>query len=302
MQQHFKKLGQGESLEEKPRSGRPRLLTSTLRRRLGQLKAQEPYKRASYYAAQLARISGGPVSVRSTRRALHQVGYGWRLIPRRRLTSSQKRVRLGFSEDNRDETFAGVWAADECTFNLYGHSRRYWARVSTSDADSKSTLPKLSGAQEKVSPSIVAAISNGRKSALGFLPKNWSGGDLARVFERDVFPSLGWIQRGRQMNRLIWDNDGRHFSAPWKRLETRLQLRPFRPWPANSPDFDPIENAFAWMKDYVEGRQASNEQELRQAIIDAWRDFPLDHTRSLMESLPRRLAECRARKCARTSY
>lgn len=160
----------------------------------------------------------------------------------------------------------------------------------------------MTKAQEKISVSIVVAISKGRKSAIGFLPKSWTASDLATIFERDVFPSMAWSNSRRNLNRLIWDNDGRHFSAPWLEVESRLKLRPLRPWPSNSPDFDPIENAFAWMKRFVEGRAPTTEQELREAIQEAWLAFPVEYTDSLMESIPFRLQSCIQLNGARTKY
>jgi hypothetical protein len=200
------------------------------------------------------------------------------------------------------DDWSDVWAADESTFNLYRTGNRSWVRVKTDDAEDEPSKPKLTKAQEKISVSIVVAITHGRKSSIGFLSKGWGAAELATVFERDVFPSLQWSNRRGHENRLIWDNDGRHFSPPWLEVEARLRLRPIRPWSSNSPDFDPIENAFAWLKVFVERAGPTNEQTLRQAIRDAWDAFPVEHTGALMESLPDRLRACIQKNGGRTKY
>src|SRR5512138_1179136 len=63
MQHYFKKLRAGESLAHRPGAGRPRKLTSTLRRRLAQIKSKHPYKTARWYARRLSEMSDQPVGV-----------------------------------------------------------------------------------------------------------------------------------------------------------------------------------------------------------------------------------------------
>lgn len=302
MRKYFKNLKRGESLDEKPRSGRPRKLTSFLRRQLGQIKGRAPFESASFYAQELSRVSCGPISERSVRRALNELGYNWRLSRRRTLNSAQRAQRVEYARAHVEDNWEGVWSADESTFNLYRQGNRYWVRMKTDDAEDEPSQPRLSAAQEKVSVSIVVAISRGQKSAIGFLPRGWNATQLGNVFACQVFSSLRWSNRLGHENRLIWDNDGRHFSPPWLEVEQRLQLRPIRPWPSNSPDFNPIENVFGWMKSFVEKRDCTTETQLRQAIQDAWDAFPIDFTASLMDSIPARLQACLRKNGGRTKY
>jgi transposase len=296
---YIKRLNRGESLEDRPRAGRPRKLTSRLRRQLAQLKSKDPKKKAAFFARRLSEINDTPVGVDTVRRALHELGYNWRLRAKRKLTSAQKRERVAFAQAHLHDSWQHRWFFDESYFNLYRHGNRYWVRAETDDAFSK---PKLTWAQEKVSVGIAVAIRHGRKSALAFLPKNWSGTDLVRVWEETLLASLQWKSAGRERNELVIDNDGRHFTAGWKAFAERCRLSPIRPWPANSPDLNSIENAFAWLKAKVEDMEPHDEPSLREAITRAWQDFPVEMTERLAESLPRRLASCLQRKGGRTKY
>jgi transposase len=302
MQSYFNKLRRGESLEDKARSGRPRKLNSTLRRQLGQIKAKHPDEDSLFYAQELSLVSGQAISERTVRRALKMARYRYRLSAKKQLTRAQKAERLQFAQARLKDSWETVGAADECTFNLRRHGNRRWVRVRTDDAQDEPAPAKLTDAQNAVSISVVAVIFRGRKSALGFLPKNWDSTDLATVFERDVYPSLLWKSRGRNKNTLMWDNDGRHHAAPWREAEARMGVEPIRPWPANSPDFNPIENTWAWMKRNVERKAPRTEQALRQAIVEAWQAFPAEDTVTLLESLPRRLQLAIRRKGGRTGY
>ena len=90
----------------------------------------------------------------------------------------------------------------------------------------------------------------------------------------------------------------KHWSMEEKRVAIEL-------WPGNSPDLNPIENCWDWMK-----KQLRNEQnittiaELEEAITRLWtvRMADSDYLRSLVESMPRRLAEVIERGGNPTKY
>jgi hypothetical protein len=289
-------------LEDKPRSGRPRKNDSTFRRQLGQIKSRHPFESSPWYTVRINLKRRDTVNARTVQRALHELGYGFKIPLRKKLTSAQKLQRCEFARAHLVDTWDNVWAGDESTFNLYREGRRCWVRVSRGSGDIEPAKPKLSRKVEKVSVSIVAAISNGKKSDLAFLPKNWRASELVKSFDADVRPSLRWVYRGRRKNRLIWDNDGRHHTLIWDNYMAENHLRAIRPWPSISPDLNPIENVWAWMKDYVEHVQPDSEHKLREAIRAAWRDFPIEHTKALMESMPARLQRCLELGGGRTNY
>lgn len=153
--------------------------------------------------------------------------------------------RVAFAREHLDDSWDRVWFFDESYFNLYRNGNQYWVRAKTDEAMS---LPKLTTNEEKVSVGIAVAISRGRKSALAFLPKAWKAENLVEVFETMIYPSLIWSDEIGQEIELVMDNDGRYFSQDWVTYAEENDLRTIRLWPANSPDFNPIENVFAWLK------------------------------------------------------
>jgi hypothetical protein len=66
------------------------------------------------------------------------------------------------------------------------------------------------------------------------------------------------------------------------------------PWPARSPDLNPIENLWSIMSRYVyaNGRQFSSVSELTAALYEAWDAIDMSVLLALIESMPRRCKEC----------
>lgn len=193
-------------------------------------------------------------------------------------------------------------AGDETTVAVKRAGKRVWTRPNRVTGEDEPKLPHFTHKGEKISLTVVGIIGYGRKSALGFLPKGWAGKDLVEVMERVVYPSLGWSSSPRHGNELIWDNDGRHHQKVFKEYAARAHLRLIRPWPSNSPDLNPIENVWNWIKDFVEALEPRTEQELREAVLKAWDAFPIEFTEDLINSMPKRLRLCLELKGGRIKY
>jgi transposase len=89
--------------------------------------------------------------------------------------------------------------------------------------------------------------------------------------------------------------------AVWREFTVKKQLHPLSPWPSNSPDLNPIESLFAWMKRFVENDGPTNEATLKEAVIKAYDSIPEEHL-ALMDSIPMRLELTLKAKGARINY
>ena len=55
-------------------------------------------------------------------------------------------------------------------------------------------------------------------------------------------------------------------------------------WPSQSPDINPIESAWAKLKDVVSKQpKPSSLDKLEELVRDEWKNLPLDHIRTLID-------------------
>ena len=62
-------------------------------------------------------------------------------------------------------------------------------------------------------------------------------------------------------------------------------------WPPNSPDLNPIENIWSYMKDIIarDYAQVSSAKEMKRIVQDMWQQFTDGQWDKLIESMPNRM-------------
>ena len=61
------------------------------------------------------------------------------------------------------------------------------------------------------------------------------------------------------------------------------------PWPSCSPDLNPIEQVWAWMKRQIQGRHFASKDDLWHALHSLWLQMSPDFIQRFVDSMPRRL-------------
>jgi transposase len=100
---------------------------------------------------------------------------------------------------------------------------------------------------------------------------------------------------------LLHDNDPKHRSVLVKRwlFEKGVQVMDFPPY---SPDLNPIENLWNNLKRRVEKHNATNIEELKDALNTEWYATSTDFLAELVQSMPRRCQAVVQSKGHKTKY
>ena len=77
---------------------------------------------------------------------------------------------------------------------------------------------------------------------------------------------------------------------------------PVLEWPGNSPDLNPIENAWNYMKNKVQEAQPTNINSLKEDLTKLWIHMDAEYLKKLAESMPNRLRKVIQAKGHMTKY
>ena len=75
---------------------------------------------------------------------------------------------------------------------------------------------------------------------------------------------------------LIQDNDPKHTSRVAKTWMHRNMEKQMFDWPSQSPDLNPIENLFAWLKQRLGRKRFRTLEELKSEVIVLWESITPD--------------------------
>ena len=222
----------------KERRGRKKVLTERGARKLQLLVSKNPYLKLS----ELVEIIPGGVSRSTICNFLKSSKYQF-LLPKRVvfLSKEQKLARLNFCKHMVTYDFYKVVFTDEKKFNLDGPDGLQRAWVS-SETD-RQLLQRRQNWGESLM--VHATICSERLISVVEMIGNYTSKYYCEMLESQVFP-LVRIQFGTR--DFIWqhDNASIHSSRETRIFFERSQIQVL-PWPAKSPDLNPVENFFAEM-------------------------------------------------------
>ena len=145
--------------------------------------------------------------------------------------------------------------------------------------------------QQGASLHVWAGITLTGKTELVVLNRNVTGERYAELLESHLLPFMTQIY-GDTANWILQDdNAAPHRAAVVARLKEHLGIRTLR-WPARSPDMNPIEHVWDYLKRQVQQRDPPPQtlRELRDSVVDVWQQTPQDFLRRLVLGMPRRIS------------
>ena len=231
------------------------------------------------------------ISRRTTNRRMTRRGFrARRLIKQPFLTQRNRALRLDWARQHANLTvhhWRHVIFTDESRVMLDAHDGRQRVRRMRGQPLQEADIqPMRQGAGGSVH--IWGAIHYGGKSELRILVETVNGARYQQLLTDYALPYC----RGVYQNNFVWQHDNApahkcHAVTTFLANEGITVL----PWPACSPDCNPIENCWDRLKREVYSMvpRPQNLAELTAALHQAWRGMDQAYVNRLIDSMPRRV-------------
>lgn len=289
-------LNLGENYGSARRSGRPSLLSAREKNVIS-----HEARRNKLNAGQIRRKLDLPVGVRRVQQVLKgnpNLRYT-KMMKKPLLQQHHKEARLRFARNHMAWTreWESVIFSDEKKFNLDGPDgfSFYWRDL----RDDKAV--KMSRHSGGGSVMVWGAFGFHGKIPLMWVPPRMNGIQYREMLEY-ALDEFGEIPAGE--NFIFQQDNAPIHTARTVREWFEVSGTRCLPWPACSPDLNPIENMWGIMarKIYSNGRQYSNVEELKAQIIQAWNELNDEVLHNLINSMPNRIFEVIENRGGCTKY
>lgn len=224
---------------------------------------------------------GLDISHVTIRTHLRAHGMKWRSTIKKPLLSEKHvKKRLAWAHENIDRDFSDVIFTDECSI---------WARSSFKQTWSTSTNRHVERTvKHGIKVHLWGCFSKQGFGTLHLFTYNLNAKKMLGIYEKALLPSAErWFINKNEDWILQEDNDPKHRSklcTEWKEQSGIVTLD----WPSQSPDANPIENVWAYIKHRLRGKRTYTLKQLSREIRRIWKALPLEYAVNLIESMPRR--------------
>lgn len=225
---------------------------------------------------------GLDISYVTIRSYLHAHGMKYRSTIKKKPLLTEKHVtkRIAWARANIGRDFSNVIFTDECSI---------WARCIQTRSWSTSTNRLVQRTvKHGIKVHLWGCFSKQGFGTLYLFTYNLDAEKMLKIYKKALLPSAKrWFINKNEDWILQEDNDPKHRSKlciEWKKKSDIVTLD----WPSQSPDANPIENVWAYIKLKLHGRRTYTLKQLSCEIRRIWRSLPLEYAENLVESMPRR--------------
>lgn len=191
------------------------------------------------------------------------------------LTETHKMKRVAFAQDNADRDWDHVVFSDEALFRCESEPPGRWYRIGA--------RPQVNKTGQGPRAMVFWAISKTHRFSPQFVVDNVDAVTYKKILSNAF--------RGRNLSGMVFqqDNAPAHKAKSTKQYLQSKNVTLLPNWPANSPDLNCIENAWAILKRRVYAHKTTTKAGLIDAIKSEIAAFTQEEVCALVDSTPRRL-------------
>ena len=284
------------------RSGRPKKIGKRTVRLLRRLILANRQASAAELTSFLKKHLNTAISVKTIRRNLKKIGYMGRIAQRKPYISAVNRVkRLKFARRHRRrivQQWGHVIFSDESSFRMFGHrGQTHVCRLRGEKFHPDCVLPTIKHGGGSIM--VWGWMSRSGPGAIYRVEGNMNKHQYLHVLENVMLPSV----RAKFSENFIYQQDNApcHAANDVKTFFDHEEVSVLE-WPPQSPDLSPIEHLWGYVDKCLNKTHPTNQQELWDAIRNAWESIPEELCKKLVDSVPRRLSSVIQAKGGPTKY
>ena len=247
------------------------------------------------------------VSLRTVSRRLHtDLHFTSRKARRKpRITELQISKRLQFC--NRTAAWPIrkwrqiIWS-DEALFTITGNTgKRVWRRPTDDPLDPRFLIKSVRQPKRLMAWACFGYYGRG---PIIFIPEGHklTGASYRKLLVKHISFSFTKCKRTPRTGIFMQDGAPVHRAKVVHKYLSNKHIQLLEPWPPQSPDLNPIENCWAYIKKRLEKCILSNQQQLVAAVTRIWNRIPHSYFKSLVNSMPGRIQEGIDRSGRHTKY
>ena len=286
---NIKKLNDTGTLSHRQKSGRPKKVTQTASRTLGQFLRRDPTLSLRSLANKLSKFDIN-LSYVTIKRHLDELGYKNSLpIGTPMLTETHKANRVEWAKKHLNDNWNKTIFTDETAFQLFRNTITQWHK-------GPRPIRPLPKNRQKIF--AWAGFCSRGKTSLFCFTQIMDANFYVEIVEKHL-PEINSMLGSRW--RFQQDNDPKHTSRVAKGFLNE-NVPVIIDWPSNSPDLNPIENLWAIVKKNVEKRMPKSLDDLKQFLVEEWELIPDSLLINLVNSMKNRCALIIENNGERISY
>ena len=275
-----KRYSQTKTVDDLPDRGKSKKTSVAEDKRIVQLFAKNPLLSLRSGQEQLKK-KGLIISLDTIKRRLVVNGVKYRSTVKKPLLSETHiEKRLHWARENKDRDWDKIIFSDEASFWAAGYSTRAWTT-----ADNRLMVRTV---KHPLKVHVWGCFSKKGFGNLYLFTGTLDAEKMTKIYEKALLPSAKkMFPHQNDFWILQEDNDPKHRSrlcTTWK-AEHGINVLD---WPSQSPDANPIENVWAWMKLKLRAKNVVTAADLTRELNSAWRSLPRSYAEKLAESMPRR--------------